>query len=249
MLAAAAGCATDPVRGAKMARYVPRIGNRSPWLWEEDLPGAARPAPAPGPAVARPPVAAPVSGPPPAPAAKESPARPKGAPAPAGSQPGASPSRTLRRGDMVTVHLRAIPSPEDIQEILDDKGCVTLTYIGQIRLEGMTTSEAEAAIEKAYIDGQFYPKIDAIVVAEAEEYFVRGEVARPGRYPLMRDMTLLQALAAAGGYTDFASAKIRVFRGTQALDFNVKRIERGSSGNPLVKPGDIIVARRRLLWW
>jgi polysaccharide export outer membrane protein len=149
----------------------------------------------------------------------------------------------------VIIQLRAIPSPEDVREVVDENGCVTLPYVGRIRIEGKTSSEAEQMVERAYVEGQFYPKIDVIVVPEAEEYFLRGEVARPGRYPLMRDMTLLQSVAAAGGYTDFASSKIRVFRGERVLDFSARQIERGRARDPLVKPGDIIVVRRRFLWW
>jgi len=212
-----------------MAKYSPRIGDRSPWLWETEEAGTPSPKPVPKP-VPRP-----------------APRNP--APKPLPPSDGPSPTRTLERGDEVTISLRAIPQPEDVVEEIDETGHVTLPYIKRIKIEGLTTGQAELAIEKAYVEGQFYPKIDVIVRPDADEYYVRGEVKREGRYFLTRDITLLMAIAAAGGYTDFASSKVRVYRGNRALKFNIRSIEKLDAPDPLIKPGDIIVVRRRWLWW
>ena len=157
--------------------------------------------------------------------------------------------RLLRRGDRVRIYLRAIPSPEDLSDEVDEQGCITLPYLGQMMVEGKTTSRVEAEVAKAYVAGEIYAKIDVIVVVEADEYYVRGQVKGEGRYALARDMTLMQAIAAAGGYTDFAGPRVQVIRGQTVLNFNMKRIERRKDPDPLIAPRDIIVVRRRWLWW
>lgn len=156
------------------------------------------------------------------------------------------PLRVLKRGDKLVISLRGIPNPEEIQNVIDDNGNVTLPLIGSVRFEGKTQAEAERAVERAYVEGGYYRKIDAIVVAQDDEYFVQGEVQRPGRYPLSGELTLLQAVSAAGGYTDYANPKrIRIRRGGDARRFNARRIERRRETDPLIRRGDIVVVPRR----
>lgn len=156
--------------------------------------------------------------------------------------------RVLKRGDAVTVKLTGIPKPEDIKDMVDDEGMLNLSLIGRVSVEAKTTSQAEDIIEKAYIDRGYYRKITAIVVAQEDEYYVQGEVKREGRYPLTRDMTLLQAVATAGGYTDFANrTRVKVTNGDEVETYNLKKIEQMEEKDPLVKPGDLIRVPRRII--
>jgi len=158
-------------------------------------------------------------------------------------------SRTLAHSDRVDIYLRGIPQPEDIIDVIDDLGNVNLPLTGRVRIEGKTTSEAEVLIEKRYIEGGYYKNINVIVVAQADEYFVRGEVKREGRYPLIGDLTLLKAIATAGGYTDYAkSSRIQVISGKKILAFDARKIERLKAEDPLIKPGDVIIVPRRIAW-
>lgn len=160
-----------------------------------------------------------------------------------------APFSVLRRGDRVNVFLRGIPTPEDISDVVDELGNIKIGLIGSVRVAGLTTAEAEKAIERAFIDGGFYRRIDAIIVAQGDEYFVRGEVQRPGRYPMGGDISLIQALSAAGGYTDYARrSRISIIRGGESLSFNASRIERQRDPDPLIKPGDIIIVNRRVFF-
>ena len=89
---------------------------------------------------------------------------------------------------------------------------------------------------------------NAIVVAQEDEYFLQGEVRRPDRYPLSRAMTLLQAVTAAGGFTDFAlRSEVKILRRESVLLFDAKKIEKMLDKDPIIKPGDIIVVQRRWL--
>jgi polysaccharide export outer membrane protein len=159
--------------------------------------------------------------------------------------------RMLKRGDKVIVELRGIPSPESIRGEVDELG-INLPLVGRVRIDGKTTFEAEKLIEKTYIDGGFYTKINVIVLSQDDEYFVTGEVNKQDKYLMTGDRTLLQAITAAGGYTDFAKKnRVKVMRkglgkDKQILYFDCERIEQGKEKDPIIKPGDIIEVPRRL---
>jgi polysaccharide export outer membrane protein len=156
--------------------------------------------------------------------------------------------RLLKRGDRIIVYLQGIPNPQSIHEEVDGDGNVTLPYIGTVHVEGKTTSEAEAQIEKAYIDAGMYTQLTVIVTAEADEYFISGEVNAKGRYPLTGDITLLKAISTAGDFTDFAKrSKVSIKRGESIMWFNVKRIAEGKDEDPLIEPGDIIDVERGII--
>lgn len=153
--------------------------------------------------------------------------------------------RILSRGDRIMISLRGIPRPEEIKNVVDGLGEVTLPLIGQVSVSGLTTSEAERLIESTYIDGGFYRKINIIVVAEDKVYFVQGEVARQGKFSMSGDVTLLQAITEAGGYTAFANPKkIKVIRGDQVLFYNARDIADGKETDPPILADDIIMVPR-----
>ena len=137
--------------------------------------------------------------------------------------------RLLRVGEMVSIGLRGIPQSEVFQDIIDEDGQVTLPLVGGLTISGLSPSKAEKVIEKAYVDGGIYRKINVTVMANLGEYYVRGEVRQQGAFKLTSDLTLMQAIAAAGGYTDYADpGKIRVIRGNDIFRYSGPRIERMS---------------------
>ena len=90
------------------------------------------------------------------------------------------------------------------------------------------------------------PVVTVIVVeATPAVAYVTGEVNHPGAVTIQSQLTVLQALAIAGGLKDFANAKnIRILRrsalGVQTIAFNYKDAIRGSTPVYL-RPGDTIV--------
>jgi len=76
-----------------------------------------------------------------------------------------------------------------------------------------------------------------------------GEVEHPGSFPLVRPTTVMDGLALAGGFRDFAKvSKIRVLRKTPqgttvTFPFNYKQVSKGQndSQNIELRPGDTII--------
>ena len=162
--------------------------------------------------------------------------------------------RALQKGDRIEIFLQGIPVPYEIKDVIDSHGKVNLPLIENVMIAGMTTYDAEKLIEKSYVDGGYYRKIEVSivalsVVAKMDAVFVGGEIRRPGTYPLSAHLTLTRAIIAAGGYTDFAKRrKVQVtHRNGKSEMFDTKRIEDGKDMDPVIKAGDVIKVHRGLL--
>lgn len=159
----------------------------------------------------------------------------------------ASTGFTLREGDHVVVYLRGIPEERMIEDVVDEEGCITLPYLGRVRVQGMTTAQVEKRIRQEYINNKIYNDLAVNVVLPTRSFFVRGEVRQPGRFPLMGEMTLSRAIASAGGYTEFANPKkIRIIRGQRTFYVNAREIERYPERDIPITPGDVIVVPRSI---
>ena len=137
---------------------------------------------------------------------------------------------------------RAVPVRPD--------GKISLPLVGDIVASGLTPMQLEKEISedlKAYIAN---PEVAVIVQAvNSRKFNIVGEIARPGSYSLTKQMTVLDAIAQAGGPRDFAKVKkIYVLRQLESgerlrIPFNYKDIIRGRNfhQNVELQPGDTIV--------
>ena len=214
-----AGCATGPAASRPVPRYTPQLERRVP-------------RPVPPPVVAR-----------------EAPAVHTNASGIKRSSTEDYAARKLQPGDKLTLSLMGIgPQSPPFQAVVDELGNLNLPYINDIHVGGKTKSEAEKMIETAYKDAEIYKNVTVMILPPEVEYYVRGEVKRPGGYPLGRDLTFLQALAEAGGYTEFADpTSVKGIRGTQTFYINAPKIEKGSQKDQYVRPGDIVVVPRGIM--
>jgi polysaccharide biosynthesis/export protein len=129
-------------------------------------------------------------------------------------------------------------------------GKISLPLIGEIQAAGLTPLALQNVITqqlKTYIES---PQVTVIVKSPtSHEFNIVGEVMRPGTYPLMQSMTVLDSIAAAGGFQTFAKkTKIYVLRPMPGdirvrIPFDYKEVIMGRklSENIQLKPGDTIV--------
>lgn len=119
---------------------------------------------------------------------------------------------------------------------VNDQGEVTLPLIGAVRIAGKSVGDAETVITSAY--GKNYlvnPHVN-LQVMNYRPFFILGEVKNPGSYPYVNGMTVVNAVALAGGYTPRANQKgIEVKRGSTPAGADVTVSEDAG-----VLPGDII---------
>jgi polysaccharide biosynthesis/export protein len=125
-------------------------------------------------------------------------------------------------------------------------GMITLPLIGDLVATGRTPSQLAESLTKAlerFIDA---PRVTVGVRANSARFYVVGQVTKSGEFPLTGRTTVVQGLALAGGFKEFANtAGIVIIRQDQTvLQVNYKRIADGkdvSSQNVFLVPGDTVV--------
>lgn len=129
-------------------------------------------------------------------------------------------------------------------------GKISLPLIGDVQAAGMTPLKLEQEISKRLQSYISNPDVTVIVQQiNSQKFNVLGQVAHPGSFLLVNSPTVLDGIAMAGGFKDFAKQKsIFILRqnpdGTQArLPFNYKDVIQGknASQNLRLQPRDTIV--------
>jgi polysaccharide export outer membrane protein len=119
---------------------------------------------------------------------------------------------------------------------LSDAGTLSFPYLGEIRVRGMTVGELEDFIAKG-LQGRYLlnPQV-TVTISEYRNFFVNGQVERPGGYPYVPGLTVRKAISIAGGFKERASKeKINVIR-EDDVKGNAARIALEAP----VQPGDIL---------
>ena len=102
---------------------------------------------------------------------------------------------------------------------ISDTGNVSVPLIGYVRLAGLSTSEAEAAIEAQLRQNKIVNDPQVSIYAKdftTSGISVAGEVAKPGFYSAVGPHRLFDVLQLAGGTTDKASNKVTISHREQA---------------------------------
>lgn len=130
------------------------------------------------------------------------------------------------------------------------EGTIALPLVGIVTVGGMTTQEAAQAIRAKLSKGYLInPQVSVTVMEFSKRRFtVLGQVQKPGSFdiPDQQEVTLLQAIGMAGGYTRIANpGKVTLMRRTAGKEdvimLNAKRMADGSAASAvLVLPGDVI---------
>jgi polysaccharide biosynthesis/export protein len=126
-------------------------------------------------------------------------------------------------------------------------GKITLPLVGDMEATGRTPIELRDTIAKSLKDYINNPTVTVIVVeALASQVFVMGEVTHPGTMQLHGPTTILQALAMAGGFKEFANTKdVKVLRpnrgGIETIRFNYKDVINGDAKPFYLRSGDTVI--------
>ena len=128
-------------------------------------------------------------------------------------------------------------------------GMISLPLLNDVEAAGLTPLQLrEKLIEEL---GHYMPAPEVSVIVEQVRSLtvsVLGQVTNPGRYELQRQSTVLEVIAEAGGFTEFAnSSEITILRTEDGerkqIPFNFKGVvsRRGRQENLVVQAGDVIV--------
>ncbi|MCL6480339.1 MAG: polysaccharide export protein [Firmicutes bacterium] len=160
------------------------------------------------------------------------------------------PSADYRIGaqDVLTISVWKEPEITRTVPVRPD-GKISLPLLDDVQAAGLTPMELAANITSGLKKFIADPQVTVIVTEiNSRHFYVLGEVVRPGAYPLLPGMTVLQALSGAGGFSQWANLnEIYVLRdegGKQVrYPFKYKDVLKGkrTEQNIELKPGDTIV--------
>lgn len=200
--------------------------------------GSAFPQPAEAPAVPIPPSPDPMAG------------SPGGQPPPAPNLAVIDTSDLLRGGDTLIIRLTGVPpADQGIFEVkIDESGKVSMPYIGNVSAANLTTVQLKKAIEDAYLQQEIFTNPNVTVDLKEQRFVdVTGEVRMPQRVPYTKDLTALGAVAACGGFTDFANRrKVKLTQNGVTREINAKEIQVDPSRDIRLLPNDKIHVDRSI---
>lgn len=125
--------------------------------------------------------------------------------------------------------------------VVDGQGSISMSLIGQVEVVNLSLTEMSRVLETKLKDGWLKdPKVTAELV-KGRPYYILGEVNRPGEYPFVSGLTMMNAIASAGDFT------YRADRGRILVKSADSPNEREVVLTPTttVRPGDTIRIRER----
>ncbi|MBM3834051.1 MAG: polysaccharide export protein [Verrucomicrobia bacterium] len=165
------------------------------------------------------------------------------------SAPSINPSSNLLRvGDPLTINFTGVQDPPgQHQERIKEDGMITLPLIGSIQAAGKTIGQLQQEITERYVP-KYYKRLNVTIASEMRFFVVIGEVRKEDRHQFAGEMTVLKAIAAAGGFTDFAKrTKVQVTRANgKKITVDCNKAQKDPSVDVAIYPDDKIYVPRRL---
>lgn len=148
---------------------------------------------------------------------------------------------TLDAGDQLRIIVADEPQLSG-EFTVDASGSISIPTLDRIQARERTPADLEAAIRQELAPQMRDPQV-AVQITTMRSVFILGEVARPGSYPFVPDMSVLTAVATAGGFTPRANtSEVTIVRRTDG-----RKTERRARRNSVVLPGDVIYVRESLI--
>jgi polysaccharide export outer membrane protein len=180
--------------------------------------------------------------------AADPPASPHPPAAPTAAKPHDN-SFVIGNDDVLAINVWKEPEVSRSLPVRSD-GRISLPLVGEIQAAGRTPLQLEQEITRRLQAYMTDPEVTVIVqVINSQQFNILGEVFKPGAYPLTRTTTILDAIAVAGGFRDFAKQKdVYILRqnpngGESRIRFNYKKVIKGKNlaQNILIEPHDTVV--------
>ncbi|NHO68520.1 polysaccharide export protein [Aestuariicella hydrocarbonica] len=151
------------------------------------------------------------------------------------AQGGGMSEYTLGSGDVI----RILVYGEDdlsVESQLSDAGTLSYPFLGELQLLGLTVGELQNKITQGLLgDYLIDPKV-SVTILEYRQFYINGEVEKPGGFPFQPGLTIRKAVSLAEGFTERASKKNIFVVSDNDPTSTPRRVELNSP----VQPGDSI---------
>jgi polysaccharide biosynthesis/export protein len=158
----------------------------------------------------------------------------------------------VQAGQPLTITFTDLPQPQmPIQDQVKQDGSITLLLNKTFMAAGKTRRQLEQEVHDYYVPGIFRQMTVSMQgQPQSRFYFVDGEVKQPGRQVYIGPMTVLKAVASAGGCTDFSNkGKVKLIHPDgRTKVINIKQALDKPELDLPVYPDDKIYVPRRLFW-
>jgi polysaccharide export outer membrane protein len=152
------------------------------------------------------------------------------------AESGSLSSYRLGAGDMITIQ---VLGEEDLRRgpvRLSDAGTISFPVLGELQVTGTTVGKLEETIRNGLKGRYLQNPVVTVTIHEYRNFFIDGQVGRPGGYPYIPGLTIRKAVTTAGGFKERAAPdKIFVIRETDPT----QKPRRVTLDSP-VQPGDVI---------
>ena len=160
----------------------------------------------------------------------------------------------IKVGDVLIISFSDLPTPmPPFDQKVKDDGAITLIYNQPFQAAGKRTGDLEREIRAFYVPSYFRNLTVTVRLSADRFVYVDGEVRLPGKVQYTGPITVSKAIAAVGGFTDFANKRsvklIRPDGRSQKVNYN-KALAHPEHPelDPPVFPDDKIHVPRRLFW-
>jgi polysaccharide export outer membrane protein len=162
--------------------------------------------------------------------------------------PVASPRSAITVGPLDVFEVR-VYGEKDLSGVyqVSGRGMIRFPLIGLVKVEGLTPTEIEELLRRKLVAGYLRDPQVTVVVTQfnSKKIFIFGEVQRPGTFPYEANMTIVQAITLAGGFTKTAwknrTNVTRIVDGQERkIQVPVEAIGEGKERNFALRPGDIV---------
>lgn len=158
------------------------------------------------------------------------------------------PTYIIGESDVLNINVWKEPDVSRTIPVRPD-GKISLPLLNDVQAAGLTPMQLQQQITEKLRKFLTEPQVTVIVTQiNSQHVYIMGEVNRPGTFPLVPKMTVLQLITTAGGFTQFANTgKIRIVRNEngkqKTYTFNYKELMQGRNPdqNIELKSGDSIV--------
>jgi polysaccharide export outer membrane protein len=149
-------------------------------------------------------------------------------------------------GDVLHITVWEEPQLTETAVVRPD-GKISMPLVTEVDVAGLTPEAAQQVLTDRLVKFVHKPRVTVTVQEiHSRMVYITGEVQRPGAYPLMDTMNVVQLVARAGGLTDFAKEKrMYVLRGgtSARVNVNYEKVLKGQAPQQNVElaPGDTVV--------
>jgi polysaccharide export outer membrane protein len=153
-------------------------------------------------------------------------------------------SYLIQVNDVLHVFVWKEPEITQSKVLVRPDGRISIPLVQDMQASGLTPIQLKQRLEDKLKDLIDVPNVTVIVDnIQSYQVYVMGYVARGGAFSSATPVTIMQALANAGGFTEFANKEdVRIFRGNLMMKFNYKDYTEGKnlSQNIKLESGDVL---------